>query len=84
MIMDSTPAEISGVGTFLSSRRRLGTQRPAACAVYRFAWRLGARSLMLTGVPLLTCRASSRASQLVSLMQPWELRLLTASGSGVP
>ena len=51
---------------------------------YLFACRLAARSLMVTGVPLLTWRASSSASQFVSLMQPCELRLLTASGSGVP
>jgi hypothetical protein len=37
-----------------------------------------------TGVPLLTIRASARASQLVSRTQPFDAVLLTVAGSGVP
>jgi len=39
---------------------------------------------IVTGVPLRTCLARSRASQFVSRTQPCDAALLTLSGSGVP
>ena len=64
----SSVARLWETRTLRWGRRRINLnvtdQRPLACLASR------AGRPIVTGVPLLTCFASSRASQLVSRMQP--------------